>query len=160
MTTGVAPSTAEFKQLRTIADYQFGATAGRGLFPDREELTVRRTSSGRIEQVHAADGRLVTWRTDGRFTISVAGGCRLVDTLPAPRNRVTVGDESTPYIRDGRNAFAKFVRSVDPAVRPGDEVVVMCDDTVIGVGRAELSASAMQAFETGMAVSVRHGADG
>jgi uncharacterized protein with predicted RNA binding PUA domain len=72
---------------------------------------------------------------------------------------VVVGEESDPFVRDGKNAFAKFVREVDPAIRPGDEVVVVTEaDTLLGVGRAELWAEAMRDFDTGMAVKVRAGA--
>ena len=149
---------ATLADLRTVADYQFGAGAGAALFPD-DDLTVRRSTSGRPRQVLADEGRIVSYGTDGRFTLGVEGGVRLVESLSAPSNRVTVGEESEPFVRDGKNAFAKFVRAVDPAVRPGDEVAVVTpEDDVVGVGRAELSADAMADFETGMAVFVRNGA--
>ncbi|WP_311171004.1 PUA domain-containing protein [Halobellus ordinarius] len=147
--------------LRTIADYQFGAGAGEALFPPDASgaLTVHRSTGGRPRQIVAANGRIVSFGTDGRFTLGLVGGRRLVDALDAPAYRVVVGEESDPFVRDGKNAFAKFVREVDPAVRPGDEVaVVLGDDTVLAVGRAELSADAMADFETGMAVHVREGA--
>ncbi|WP_435182738.1 PUA domain-containing protein [Halobellus sp. EA9] len=158
----------DLAELRTIADYQFGAGAGAALFPraggdesETERLTIHRSTSGRPRQVVATEGRVVSYGTDGRFTLGVVGGRRLVAGLERPKARVVVGDESAPFVRDGKNAFAKFVREVDPAVRPGDEVaVVLDDDTVLGVGRAELSADAMGDFETGMAVSIREGAGG
>ncbi|WP_144901510.1 PUA domain-containing protein [Halobellus captivus] len=149
-------------ELRTIADYQFGAGAGEALFPSEsdESLTVHRSTSGRPRQIVAPGGRIVSYGTDGRFTLGVAGGRRLVGALGYPAARVVVGDESEPFVREGKNAFAKFVRDVDPDVRPGDEVaVVRDDDTVLAVGRAELSADAMADFETGMAVHVRDGAE-
>ncbi|RLM59880.1 pseudouridine synthase [Halobellus sp. Atlit-31R] len=149
-------------ELRTIADYQFGSGAGEALFPSdgAEALTIRRSTSGRPRQIVSPDGRVVSYGTDGRFTLGVAGGRRLVGALEHPAARVVVGEESEPFVRDGKNAFAKFVRDVDPAVRPGDEVaVVLEDDTVIAVGRAELSADGMADFETGMAVHVREGAE-
>jgi uncharacterized protein with predicted RNA binding PUA domain len=151
----------EFTRLRTIADYQFGAGAGAALFPTPESLTVRRTQSGRPQQVFTAGARLVSYGTDGRFTLGTAGGERLRAALEFPQVRVVVGAESDPFVRDGRNAFATFVSHVDSAVRPGDEVcVVGPDDDLLAVGRAELSADAMADFETGVAVKVREGADG
>jgi uncharacterized protein with predicted RNA binding PUA domain len=103
---------------------------------------------------------VVSYGTDGRFTLGLDGGRRLVAALPAPAARVVVGAESEPFVRDGKNAFAKFVRAVDDDVRPRDEVAVVdADGAVLGVGRAELSADAMRDFETGMAVKVREGAD-
>ena len=145
--------------LATVADYQFGAGAGPALFDGTVE--VRRTSSGRPQQVLVDGERVVSYGTDGRFTLGADGGRRLQRALESPAYRVVVGDDSEPFVRDGRNVFAKFVQSVDPAVRPGDEVLVEhYDGDLIAVGRAELSADAMADFETGMAVSVREGVSG
>jgi uncharacterized protein with predicted RNA binding PUA domain len=142
--------------LSTVADYQFGAGAGAALFDGTVE--VRRTGSGRPQQVLVDGERVVSYGTDGRFTLGAAGGRRLQRALDPPAYRVVVGDDSEPFVRDGRNVFAKFVRTVDPAVRPGDEVLVEHHDgALLAVGRAELSAAAMDDFETGVAVSVREG---
>lgn len=161
----------ERRHLATVADYQFGAGAGLALFPADEQVRVRRTSSGRPAQVHVGEGaqrheadgspggeRLVSYGDDGRFRLGVAGGRRLSAALEAPAARVVVGDESEPFVREGKNVFAKFVRDVGEAVRPGDEVaVVHVDGRLLAVGRAELPAAAMADFETGMAVKVRAG---
>ncbi|XVH30831.1 PUA domain-containing protein [Haloferacaceae archaeon DSL9] len=150
--------TKDLRALRVVADYQFGAGAGDGLFPPGEAITIRRSTGGRPRQLLADGERLVSYGTDGRFTLGVAGGKRLAETLPAPAYRVVVGDESEPFIREGRNAFAKFVTEADPAIRPGDEVLVVHErGDVLGVGRAELSAAAMIDFRTGMAVKIREG---
>jgi uncharacterized protein with predicted RNA binding PUA domain len=156
----------EIPRLRTLADYQFGAGAGAALFGD--DVTVRHTTSGRPEQVLAGGERLVSFGVDGRFTLGLAGGRRLRAALPAPAYRVFVGDESEPFVRDGKNVFAKFVDEADPAIRPGDEVLVVHeraadratvdDRDLLAVGRAELPAAGMADFETGMAVKVREGA--
>lgn len=150
----------ELARLRTVADYQFGAGAGAALFPPTEEFEVTHSTSGRPRQVRTDAGRLVSYGTNGRFTLGLEGGRRLVDALPAPTARVVVGSESEPFVRDGKNVFAKFVQAVDDDVRPNDEVaVVHADGEVLAVGRAELAADAMRDFETGMAVKVRAGAD-
>lgn len=150
--------TAEFEGLRAVADYQLGAGAGAGLFPDGASFDVERSRSGRPRQIIAPAGRVVTFLTDGRLSLGLEGGRRLDAALDPPEYRVVVGDESAPYVRDGRNVFAKFVRSVDPAVRPGDEVLVLHEEEgLLGVGRAVLSAAGMADFGTGMAVKVRAG---
>jgi uncharacterized protein with predicted RNA binding PUA domain len=150
----------ELGRLRTVADYQFGPGAGAALFPPTDELELTHSTGGRPRQIRTDAGRLVSYGVDGRFTLGVEGGRRLVATLPAPTARVVVGAESDPFVRDGQNAFAKFVTAVDDDVRPSDEVaVVNNDDDVLGVGRAELSADAIRDFGTGMAVKVREGAD-
>jgi len=151
---------ASLADLRVVADYQFGAGAGDALFPPDEELSVHRSTSGRPRQVTAAAGRVVSYGVDGRFTLGVEGGRRLRSALPHPEYSVVVGDESAPFVRDGKNVFAKFVADVGTAVRPRDEVVVVHEDgTVLAVGRAELSAAEMRDFDSGMAVKVRAGAD-
>ncbi|WP_256687624.1 PUA domain-containing protein [Halococcus qingdaonensis] len=150
----------DFTRLRTVADYQFGAGAGVALFPSDGSFSVRRSRTGRPQQIFADGERLVSYGTDGRFTLGLAGGERLRTALAAPLARVVVGTESGPFVREGKNAFAKFVHDVDPTVRPGDAVcIVGPDDGLFGVGRAMLSADAMADFETGVAVKTREGAD-
>lgn len=151
----------DVSDLRDVATYQFGAGAGDALFPAGEAFDVSLSSSGRPRQVAGARGnRLVSVGTDGRLTLGLEGGRRLVEALPSPAGRVVVGDDSAPHVRDGRNVFAKFVAEVDSSVRARDEVaVVHREGDVLGVGRAELDADAMLDFETGMAVKVRDGAD-
>jgi len=145
--------------LTRIATYQFGPGADDALFPDVDALDVSTTSSGRPRQVRDGDDRLLEYGSDGRFTLGVAGGRRLQAGLDAPRHRVVVGDDSEPFVREGRNAFAKFVQSADEEIRPGDEVLVVHDEgDLLAVGRAELPGEAMLDFQTGMAVKVRHGA--
>ncbi|WP_302080990.1 PUA domain-containing protein [Salinibaculum rarum] len=146
--------------LQRIADYQFGRGVGETLFPPGEAMTVTTTSSGRPRQVRADEGRLVSYGTDGRFTLGTAGGERLQTTASETPYRVVVGDESEPFVRDGRNVFAKFVSVADERIRPRDEVVVEHEDgRLLAVGRAELSGEGMLDFETGMAVFVREGAE-
>ena len=152
---------AERRTLRDIADYQFGAGAGEALFTPDSALSVTRATNGRPRQLHDETGRRVTVGQDGRLTLGFAGGRRLIDALEPPAYRVVVGDESEPFVSDGENAFAKFVQSVDPVIRGGDEVLVVHDqdDRLLAVGRAELSATGMLDFERGMAVKVREGRD-
>lgn len=150
--------TSELARLRQVADYQFGPGAGGALFPPGRTPEIRHSTGGRPRQVIADSGRLVSYRTDGRFTLGLEGGRRLLDALDPPAARVVVGDESVPFVSEGRNAFAKFVNEADPTVRAGDEVVVVHDGTLLAVGRAELPAAAMADFNTGMAVKVREGA--
>ncbi len=145
--------------LRTIADYQFGKGAGAALFPPDGAFEIQRSASGRPRQVAVDGDRLVTLGTDGRFTLGLAGGRRLAASLEFPAYRVVVGDESEPFVRDGKNVFNKFVREADPQIRADDEVIIeQKRGRVIAVGRAELDATSMADFQTGMAVLVREGA--
>lgn len=149
------------EDLKMIADYQFGTGAGDALLSHFEEIDVRRSASGRPRQILGPSGRLATLGQDGRFTLGYAGGRRLASGLDEGAYRVMVGPESEPYVRSGANAFAKFVTDVDPAIRPYDEVLVedAAGGILLGVGRAELSASGMRDFSRGLAVSIREGRD-
>ncbi|MFB6121364.1 MAG: PUA domain-containing protein [Halobacteriaceae archaeon] len=150
----------DLASLRTVADYQFGAGAGAALFPPDDDLSVTRSKSGRPRQVAADGERLVSVGMDGRFTLGLAGGRRLLSALGAPQGRVVVGDESEPFVREAKNVFAKFVVEAAPDLRARDEVAVVHEDgDLLGVGRAELDAGAMADFDTGMAVRVREGAE-
>lgn len=144
----------DLSKVRTVANYQFGRGAGEAVFPDDVEF--KRSRTGRVSQVLHDGERLATLKTDGYLTLSDAGGERLHNAFKAPRARVEFGDESVPYLRDGRNGFAKFVERVDDRIRARDEVLVTGpDDAFVTTGRAELSAFEMRDFDTGVAVLVR-----
>ena len=144
----------DLKKVRRVADYQFGSGAGDALFPDSVEF--KRSRTGRVTQVLWDGERLATLKTDGRFTLSEIGGKRLHSALEPPRMRVEFGEESLPYLRDGRNGFAKFVVCVDDEIRAHDEVLVTGpDDEFVTTGRAELCPREMRDFDTGVAVLVR-----
>ncbi len=148
--------TADIEDIRTIAQYQFGTDAGDALFPSDETLEITRTNSGRPRQILADGERIATYERDGRFRLGIEGGRRLAASLPDDSYRVVVGDETEPFVRDGRNAFAKFVTAADSTIRPRDEVLLVHNEgRLLGVGRAELSGDGMLAFDTGMAVKVR-----
>ncbi|RQG98066.1 PUA domain-containing protein [Natrarchaeobius chitinivorans] len=157
--TDAVDGDADISTLRTIADYQFGARAGRALFPLEESLTIKRTTSGRPQQVHCTGGRIVSFGTDGQFTLGLEGGRRLFGGFDDGSYRVVVDDESEPFVREEKNVFSKFVLAADDAIRPGDEVLVVHErGELLAVGRAELDGAAIESFETGMAVNVREGA--
>lgn len=142
--------------LRTVADYQFGAGAGAVLFPEGTDHRIDRSRSGRPRQIHGEAGRVASFGTDGRFTLGIEGGRRLHEGLEPPAYRVVVDDESEPFVVDGKNVFARFVRDADEVIRPRDEVLVVHErGDLLGVGRAVHDGRAMLAFERGMAVAVR-----
>ncbi|PNW65381.1 UNVERIFIED_CONTAM: hypothetical protein BEN50_23290 [Euhalothece sp. KZN 001] len=145
-------------RLREVAAYQFGPGAGEALFPADEtgQITVHRSTSGRPRQLIAPTGRICSYGTDGRFTLGIEGGRRLVAATTTPRCRVCITAEAVPYVRAGRNVFAKFVTAVDERVRGGDEVAVCTtEDRLVGVGTTRVSAALMLDADYGMAVKTR-----
>ena len=141
-----------------MADYQFGKGVGNELFPENVEI-VRSKRTGRIRYVYLNGKRLVTLRpTDGLFSLSILGAKRIVENANSARCLVTIQDDISVYIAEGRNVFAKHIVRADSEIRPKDEVIVV-DRTgkVFAVGRAVLSGEEMEAFKRGVAVKVRRG---
>ena len=156
MSMNCLPDSME-RRVRTIADFQFGRGAGEALFPEDCEFIFSRT--GRIRQVMFGGRRLVTVRAaDGRLTLGIEGAVRLLAGMPAPSYRVVILSEVAEYVSQGKNAFAKHVITADPAIRSGDEVmVVTSSDELLATGEAVLSGREMQVFKYGVAVKVRQG---
>ena len=144
-------------RVRVIADYQFGAGAGKGLFPDGCGFILSQT--GRVRQVLLGDDRLATLRArDGRLTLSFAGAARLREAIPPPAYRVGIVPSVSEFIADGKTAFAKHVVAADPEIRAGDEVLLVTgDDGLLATGMALLSGAEMLSFKYGPAVKIREG---
>lgn len=145
------------KQVRAIADYQFGRGAGKTLFSCDSEFIL--SSTGRIRQVLEEGERIATARAkDGFLTLSIKGAKRLHLFLEYPKLRVVVVDDAVPFVREGKNAFARHVLLVDPEIRAHAEVLLVDkDDTLLATGKAVLCACEMMSFERGVAVDVRTG---
>ena len=96
--------------------------------------------------------------SDGFFTLKLEGAKILHEHFPFPKMRVMVSDDAEPFIRDGKNVFAKFVMNADEEIRPYDEVLIVNGrDELIGVGQAIMNRDEMLSFERGVAVKTREG---
>ena len=145
------------KQVRTVADYQFGRGVGNNLFAG--DIGFIFSSTGRIRQILDGDKRIATVRAkDGFLTLSIEGARRLHSSLDYPGSRVVIQKDVSSFIKEGRNVFARHVIDVDPEIRAHEEVLVVDeDDELLATGRANLSAKEMTSFERGVAVDVRSG---
>ncbi|MEM4496910.1 MAG: PUA domain-containing protein [Archaeoglobaceae archaeon] len=146
------------KLVRTIADYQFGAGAGKALFPDSCKFVF--STTGKIRQVFDGNVRIATLKADsGLLTLSIEGAKRLHSVFPFPKLRVVVIDEVSDFIAAGKSVFAKHVVQVDENIRAYDEILVTnTKDELLATGQALLSAFEMLEMDRGMAVKVRQGA--
>lgn len=151
--------TSALERVRTIADYQFGAGTGEALFP--EEMEFGLSSSGRVRYILLAGERLATLRaSDGRLTLGLPGAVRLHAATSPPLHRVVIGEEVAPFVGAGKNAMARHVIAADDEIGAGDEVLVVTEsDRLVATGVAQLSGREMLAFNYGVAVKVRKGAD-
>jgi len=158
VSTGYSENSS-LRRVQVIADFQFGAGAGPSLFP--EGCTFILSTTGRIRQVLLEGTRLATVRaSDGRLTLGIEGAKRLMAALPAPAYRVVIRDDVAAFVAQGKNAFAKHVIAADPAIRAGDDVLVVAGgDRLVACGAAMVSGAEMLAFNYGAAVRVRQGSD-
>jgi 7-cyano-7-deazaguanine tRNA-ribosyltransferase len=70
--------------------------------------------------------------------------------------RVVVTDDAVPFIKQGKNVFAKFVVDACEELRPYDEALIVSkDDELIAVGQCLLNREEMLDFERGIAVKTR-----
>lgn len=143
------------RQIRAVADYQFGPGAGEALFPEGVALLLGNT--GRVRQIVLGGERIATLRArDGRLTLGLAGGLRLHRRFPPPRWRVVVSADAAPFVAGGRSAFARHVAGCDPEVRALDEVLVVDpEDRLLATGQARLGSAEMGVLKRGIAVDIR-----
>ncbi len=149
---------SELIRIRAVADYQFGAGCGEGLFPDCVKV-VKSRKTGKVKGIYLGDELLATLKpSDGFLAMSTPGAVRLAAALPPPRYRVAVIDDVVKFIKEGRNLFAKHVLESDPDIRPGEEVMITdAKGQVVAVGRAALTGEEMKRFKIGLAVKIRRG---
>jgi len=148
----------ELRQIRSVADFQFGKGVGVKLFPKNVEILYSK-ATGRIRYINLNGERLATLRpTDGLLSLSIHAAKRIVENGSPVQCLVTVQSDVKQFVAEGSDVFAAHVVKVDKSVHPRDEVIVVDEDRkVLAVGRALLSSSEMKAFKTGVAVKVRHG---
>jgi 7-cyano-7-deazaguanine tRNA-ribosyltransferase len=143
------------KVVEDIAVYQFGEKAC-SLFGDTR---IVHGSTGKIRHVYKDDILLATLRPmDGLFVLTFEGAELLHGLLPYPERRVIVDEEAVPFVKEGKDVFAKFVLEIDGRLRAYEEVLcVDCQDTLLGVGKLLLSPAEVKAFTRGVAVQSRRG---
>jgi len=146
------------RQIRRIADYQFGKGVGIKLFPENVKILYSK-ATGRIRYINLNGERLATLRpTDGLLSLSVTAAKRIVESASFAPCFVTVQNDVSKFVADGSDVFAAHVVKADNAIHAKDEVIVVDEASkVLAVGRALLSSSEMKAFKTGVAIKVRHG---
>ncbi|MBN1330523.1 MAG: pseudouridine synthase [Candidatus Heimdallarchaeota archaeon] len=154
----VKPDNWTLRQLKSVAQYQFGNEFDNVLAPDTILVTFSKNTN-KIREILLDDKRLATLRaTDGLYSLGLEGARRIIHYTKSPKRRVIIQSDVSEFIANGRNVFAKHVVNVDPKILPEDEVVIVNEqDELLAVGRAQLSAEYMLAFQKGVAVKVRHG---
>lgn len=131
--------------ISSIASFQLGRKASRVLM---EGAQVR--GKPPTLKVLSPQGRQLAMfvPSKGRLSLTLDGA-----------DRISSSSERRVWMDDFQlrgDLFAVGVRDTDPGVRPADEVLIIREDIVVGVGVARMPAAEMQAAVRGVAVSVRH----
>jgi predicted RNA-binding protein (TIGR00451 family) len=147
-----------FRQIRNVADYQFGKGIGAKLFPDNVKILFSRRT-GRIRYVYLNGKRLATLRPmDGLFSLGLAGAKRINETVTSAKCFVAIQNDVSEFVADGGDVFAVHVVKANDEIRPKDEAIIVDGNRkVLAVGRAVLSSGEMKVFKIGVAVKVRRG---
>jgi archaeosine synthase alpha-subunit len=134
----------QLERLRALSDYQFGPRATDALFAGAE--VTGKWPTGKV----IAEGVQLAMLPTGRGLLSL--------TLPGARRLLQAGAyavEIDDFAVRG-TVFAVGVRAADPAIRPGDDVVVHHGGDVRAVGQALMSGREMVELRRGEAVNARH----
>ena len=129
--------------LRSIAKYQFGEN-GDKFIPDNVK------TKGMYHKRILSDGtQLALLNKDyGLFRLNLAGGEILKD--------LGIHIVNIDFDLQTNTVFAPGIEKADHKIIPGDEVVVVRDDTVVGVGRAVMTGREMEECSNGIGVKLKH----
>jgi len=132
------------KKLRSIARYQFNGKDADSLIPDGSRIT------GRFNRRIIHEGKQIAtllYET-GLYSLNLEGGRILRDL---GRSWVEID-----FDLKTNTLFAPGVVDAHPDILPGDEVVILRQTEVVGVGKTVLSGEEMKKAVKGVAVRVRH----
>lgn len=132
------------RRLRSIARYQFNTRDADALIPDGSRAV------GRFNQriLHGKDQIATLHFENGLYSLNLKGGSILKDI---GKNRVEID-----FNLQTNTLFAPGVIDADSDILPRDEVVIVKDDELVGVGKAVLSGDEMKEAVKGVAVKIRH----
>ncbi len=95
--------------------------------------------------------------TTGLLTPSFRGGLELLKAKIDKKYIVIMEKDAAEFVAKGKSALAKFVKYAHPALRAGEEdLIVDEEENLLGTGRTLLTGREMMTFERGVAVTTRH----
>src|SRR5574341_1147365 len=138
-------------------DAIFGPNISSHVPVDKLDFTFSRRT-GRIKNILLDNNLVATLRTDGGLALTIFGAKLLLQSPNFKENCVTVSNDVSEFISNGKSVFCKHVVNCGNNVRVGSDVAILNEDgNVIAVGRAVLSAKMIREFKRGAAVKVREG---
>lgn len=142
----VSPQKFLLVSTRKVADYQFGVGAGNKLLTGKTVIrgvknlvVIDATTRAQIATIDLGTGLL---------SLTLMGAERL-----HPWTKYWVRTNFKPRTN---TVFSVGVEDADPEIRPGDEVFILYQDKLVGVGKAVLRGEDMVLAGRGVAVNLRH----
>ena len=150
------PTLYDIRQLKGIADFQFGKGAGEVLFP-KDIMVERSRGTKRIKIAYLNGDRLCSFRVrDGFLILSILGGENLHKNNLGLR--VKIIEDVEPFIRKSKSVFAKHVLEADEKIASKEEVLIVNPkDEFLGIGTAKIPGKLMIQINSGVAVDTRKG---
>ena len=129
---------------RSIARYQFNTQKADALIPDNVKVI------GRFDRRLMVDGKQIATLhfNNGFYSLNLQGGELLKD--------IGVKWVQIGFDLKTNTLFSPGVEDAHADIIPNDEVVVLKNDEVVGVGKAVLSGEEMKRAVKGVAVKIRH----
>jgi len=153
----IIPSVRDLARVRAIMDYQFGKGAGK-LIKDGVLIKKSRRTK-RIRWIYDGKEMIASVRASDHMILPKEKLAQdLLKKFRSPRLRVVLESDAdvVACVREGKSVFAKFVKKVDPALRAGDEcIIVDSKDNYVRVATLHLSPTEVKDFNYGMAARVR-----
>ncbi len=130
-------------ELKSIAKYQFGE-GGEDFIPDNVK------TKGMYHKRILSDGvQLALLNKDyGMYRLNLAGGEIL--------KNIGINIVKIDFNLETNTVFAPGIVEADHKIIPNDEVVVVKDDTVVGVGKAIMTGREMEECDNGIGVKIKH----
>jgi len=137
------------EKFRKTADFQFGNGAGDVLFKNR--MTVRGIRQKQIFDRETGNHLATVNPETGLFALALAGGERLREL-----GKYWVKLSFSPEALKTSSIFCPGIEDADEGIRPNDEVIVVYNDKLIGVGKSLLSGEELRRANKGLGVVMRH----
>jgi len=130
-------------ELKSIAKYQFGE-GGEDFIPDNVK------TKGMYHKRILSDGvQLALLNKDyGMYRLNLAGGEIL--------KNMGINIVKIDFNLETNTVFAPGIVEADHKIIPNDEVVVVKEDTVVGVGKAIMTGREMEECDNGIGVKIKH----
>ena len=130
-------------ELRSIAKYQFGEN-GDKFIPDNVK-----TKGMYHKRILSNGNQLALLNKDhGLYRLNLPGGEILKD--------LGINIVSIDFNLETNTVFAPGIEKADHNIIPNDEVVVVRDDSVVGVGKAVMTGREMEECDNGIGVKIKH----